>query len=166
MPRKPRDLSFLGAFFLFVCSVSLGQTKTGPSQNSSLLWLPVVKLLSPDSTPISFLAFKGAQYNSGISKLPFYYSKTKLAGAPGSVQPELTNEVFAALTAEEKSAVESYGRLPFGPDVVAESKIGIIKKEYFAFTRFYPFRLNPQTGVIEKLVSFNLQLIPRSEEHT
>ncbi|HEY6160195.1 MAG TPA: hypothetical protein VI112_03205, partial [Bacteroidia bacterium] len=160
MTRTPRNHSFLSVFLLLICPFAIAQTKQDPAQNLSLQWLPMVKMLSPDSTPITFLAFRGAQYNSGTSKLPFYYSKTKLYGTPSAVSPVLTNEVFAPLSPEEKSVVESYGRLPLSSVVVAESKIGIIKKEYFAFTRFYPFRINPQTGAIEKLVSFHLQLTP------
>lgn len=158
--RRILAAALLAFILFFPGKDALSQQKSKSFTN--IKWLSPVKMNQEDGSPSSFLAFEGAQYNSGIARLPFYYSKIKLSGSPTKVKVVLRDQQFLPLTAEENTVLQSFSKnnAILKNDIEASAEIGLIKKESYAFLRFYPFRINPQTGAVEKLVSFRADLQP------
>src|ERR1051326_4240283 len=148
---------FLVFSFIFIMfsQHALAQTLHDPSPK--IKWMTPVKVKALDGSETSYLAFQGAQYDSKVSSFPFYYSRIKLNGAPSSATVTLTDLIFIPLTDNERAIAQNSllrNSSSFSGSINAEVKIGIIKKESYAFVKFYPFRIDPQSGNVEKLSSF------------
>lgn len=147
------------ALVLFAGRLSASETK----KTEKITWAEPQPAVLPDGTSKSFIYFIGAQYVLSESHLPHYYDKIKLNGRTLSVSAQVQNAAFIPLTEKEQAIVAEMmkdGRYAFSENVETSVQTGVIKKEHFAFVKFYPFRKNPSTGAIEKLYSFNIKLNP------
>src|SRR5690606_30720590 len=66
----------------------------------------------------------------------------------------IVNAQYVALTSEEANIVDQNVEETHNLSVINS----IIKKRQANFVKLYPIRKNPRTGILEKLVSFELQV--------
>ncbi|TNE28231.1 MAG: type IX secretion system sortase PorU [Bacteroidetes bacterium] len=108
--------------------------------------------------PVVYLTFEGASYNG--SPMPNVSGSYSLPVASKS-HLELLFPVYSELTSEELKA--------FQPGWISSIENSEITQSYDPESatinyRFIPFRINPQSGRVEKLVSFDLVAITEPEE--
>lgn len=100
--------------------------------------------------------FPGAQFDGERGDLPVFSEVISLEGAATAVSARLENVRYSVLTAEERLAWPLAGAdAAFGQVRV---EIGWHRKTPHALVTIDPFRRNPATGAVEKLMEFDLLL--------
>ena len=105
------------------------------------------------TNPIKILSFEGANYRANASGLPVFTGKISIASAFSRAKISLEETQFEPLQNAEMEGVD----LPDIPqDIAVETEIQVDRKKAFLAYSFVPLRKNPQTGIVEKLVSFEV----------
>jgi hypothetical protein len=91
-----------------------------------------------------------------MNNIPPISFTVDLSGKPQNIDAQLINTVFQPLIAKE---------LPFDTKIISATpnfnfSIAYKRKKAVAIITILPFRKNPSTGVIEKLVSFDVNISP------
>ena len=131
--------------------------------STKIIWFEPQKVAMPGGENKTFIYFSDAQYDLSESALPFFYEKIKLSGKTSSVFGEIKDAAYVPMTEAEKeviSDIQKKAKLIFTQQIDVNVRVGVIKKEYYALVKLYPFRLNSSSGQIEKLSSFNIKLNP------
>lgn len=147
------------------------QKKDQSAAEFEINWKGVVKDELAEGASISLLQFKGAGYRLERHKNPIFSHKVQLAGRPQRISASLTNPVFEPCTREESSALVIDSLFPA---IKLETSIALHRGKAEGVIEFVPIRKNAATGVIEKLVSFdidynvsgNLAASPRTSRST
>ncbi len=107
--------------------------------------------VSPELRTLS-LYFDGAFY-TGTHRNPVYSYQRVIQGRPSRVNAEIKNTVFEALSSAELEAVDADSIFT---EIRIESRIALSRGKAYATAEFVPLRKNSSTGLIEKLVRFEL----------
>lgn len=103
------------------------------------------------------LAFQGARYDLERDGLPIYSEVFELDGGVRDIAVSLANAEYAPLTTEEAKAWPAVASVGDAPAVYARASF--MRKQPFGLVSVEPFRRNPATGQLEKLVRFRLQVM-------
>ena len=146
-----RSLSFLFVLLGFALNAqTIGEVV-------EIYWTDPVTFSTPGES-FEVLHFEKAQYELSDSKLPRYFDQKPIAGNPDGVRIELSNLIFVPLTSGERSLASGVNV----PDqLVYSGSVGYTRKKPFARLSLTPIRKNPNTGILEKLVSFEWSAIPQ-----
>ena len=117
-----------------------------------IVWTGIKKTFANETDSISYLSFNGAGYKKNI---PYYNEKIKVADNY-TYTVALKNEVFAECTSTEAALIPVK---EIKSEVVVNSNVAKAKKIPFLCISFMPLRKNSTTGRIEKLVSFNFDIV-------
>ncbi len=146
-----RTLSFLLILIGFATSA---QSK---GELTEIKWTEPVSFSTPGETFIA-LHFEKAQYEWSETKLPGFYDQRSIPGTPETVEINLTNLSFEPLSAAERALVAN---MSIGNEVLYEGSVNYIRKKAFARLKLIPVRKNPNSGALEKLVSFSWNATPQ-----
>ncbi len=119
--------------------------------NEEIKWLSPEKVSIFDGTQVKRLAFDGATYR-GQNLLPFF-----TAYYPIHTDEAVVNASLSSCVYEPLSEVEQQLLLAQGYDLEAimpEASVVLSRKEPLAYVEFIPLRLNPESQIPEKLISF------------
>jgi len=105
---------------------------------------------------VGALPFPGAQFDADRGEMPVYSEVIALDRQAGAIDAELVNALYVGLTKEEREAWPQAAEAPGAASVRAE--IGWHRKVPHALVTIEPFRRNPSSGLVEKLVEFELRL--------
>jgi len=145
-----KNLIRILSFFLLIQSLASAQT-----YHCRLNWQdfnPAMRTFAPHATG---LYFEDCIIDEA-SGLPVFNSRFKADAGFGDYHVEITDEAFEILTSEETALL---GNLQTGASpLVLKTELSYIRKSPHLFVELLPFRTNPITGNIEKLVSFNVQI--------
>lgn len=89
--------------------------------------------------------------------LPFFSETIALSRGVNAIAPSLVDVQYQALSAAEQAAWAEALR-DVGPQPELQAYVGWYRKAPQAVVTLYPFRRDPATGRLEKVVSFNLEL--------
>jgi len=144
--------------FLTLVLVIIGIT--GFSQSYSyqrnLKWFPVsVTRFSPKDS-LKELSFEGSVNSIGparelpgyLERFPMQFLDFKVTGV------SIDKSVYVPLSNEENAAIRNKSVIP--DSIQVNSSVSYQRKAPFLNISFLPFRKNPSSGIIEKLVSFTL----------
>jgi hypothetical protein len=143
---------FILAFFAFFAANAQIREKHA----RKIGWKPVQKIEAPGSGTQSFLFFEGAQYDPADNGLPSCFERIKLPPGYTNADITLVNTTYLPLPENEALLVKQDP----GPDITPGVRIGYERKVPYALVSFVPLRKNPVTGKLEKLVSYNLSVVP------
>ncbi len=151
-------------FILFIPLFSLSQSRiTGvsPTNSNQIKWNPPASIKISDTETQRFLSFEGAQYAFEDGFLPRYSQKIALSGNLKNFSALLKNSVFEPLSDQETAYIKDPSKV--SEQIHISSNVLTAKKKLYGVVSFIPIRKNSATGKIEKLVSFELSIVPANE---
>lgn len=120
---------------------------------------PATIKVSDESTQ-RFLSFDGAQYAYEDGNLPRYSKRIELGGNIGEFSASLINAVFEPLSSQEAALVTNTSII--NTTITINTQTLTSRKVKYGTVSFIPIRKNPETGKPEKLVSFELTIVPKA----
>ena len=155
------------AFFFSALLVNITIFAQGKSALSEQIkWeAQAVELTYDEGKTIQTLAFDGAVYDFDKHQLPLYAKKLPISGY-GKVSAKLSNLQFEPLADTNIPQINEHIK----DDIVVDAQFALEKKQPNAIISFIPIRRNPNTGGLERLVGFELELgvssqaLPKSGE--
>ncbi len=118
----------------------------------TIKWTGVKRIKANDADSVKFVSFEGANYKN---YLPYYFNKIKVDG----------NYFYSAILKEESfqpCSTEEIKLIPANKitnSVIITANVSMQRRQPFLCISFFPFRTNSATGKIEKLISFNIEVI-------
>ncbi len=122
----------------------------------NISWSEPVIIYSDSNQVIKSFWFENANPGSNII-IPEYKQKIGVTDPYIKLQPVSANETYVSLTQNELIIYEQSG-FQADTNIVFNIKHSVIRKEQHTYLSFYPFRKNPVTGKIEKLISADIYL--------
>lgn len=153
--QRSKSLSgrFGGLFLLALLTNSLlAQT---PSNEIELNWLGVNRFEISEEIGVDLLNFEHASYELGKHNNPIYFWQQELNGRPDRLVPRLLNPEYEPLTSAERAVLDLDS---ITNEVVLKSNVSFSRGKAFGDVSFIPLRRNDRTGVVEKLVRFQLEV--------
>lgn len=148
MKLKTRiSLSFI--FLIIQSTAVLAQSFT-----RELKWKNPIEIEVTKGEKLRSLNFEGANYNE--KNIPYFFENLKINGKPSGIEASLSNAVYEEL--KDKELLGKAENILNMPEVTAS--VQYMKKEAYASVAVFPFRKNSSSGIIERLVSFELVLKP------
>ena len=125
------------------------------SIQETLQWHPVERIEASPGEYIMMLSFSGSGMADATGRLPIYFYKSQLQDLDLKVQEiTLSSLVYQPLTPLEILAIEDVFEIPVV--IQPEAEIVLQRKKPFLEILFLPFRRDPMSGMVEKVVSFKL----------
>lgn len=149
---------FSGLFFSSFSGTAL------EAYTRSLLWMKPQTVVYPDQKTVNYLAFEGGQY-PGLpgNPLPSYFESIPVTSmVPVDISGTISSVTYISLTKEEKAVFATYSKSLISTltsEPVLSVTKSIARKQQLALVKFIPFRVNPQTGELEKVSAFTLNLV-------
>ncbi len=145
-------ISFVSPLFIY------GQEVKVPF---ALQWNPPVEVKISETESYRYLNFFDARYDDADAMTPKFHKTLRLDGQPSVLNVSIINPVYTPLQHDEMLWLHAIHTLSSDIDVSAE----IVKSgnEAFAAVSFTPFRINPETGRVEKLLSGEILLEQAAE---
>ena len=112
---------------------------------------------APEPRTAEQLVFADASIDMDRNGLPIHSEVVPLGMSTTGVSAYVRNAIYVPLTSAERLAWPSLDSAGGTPTV--SSYLGWHRKQPHAIVSVEPFRRNPATGGLEKLVSFNLELV-------
>ncbi|HEU4716463.1 MAG TPA: type IX secretion system sortase PorU, partial [Bacteroidia bacterium] len=122
-----------------------------------LRWTAPITTQFTDQESRTFLWFDGASYDAERNFLPYFFQKQKISDGTSSATATLVDPVYEALD-QASLSVMGFGAGYIGSQPEVKTTVSISRKETFANVTVLPFRRNPVTGAMERLVSFQLRI--------
>lgn len=158
MLLKYRLLLTVLALFPVLLFAQRQQSLRQDSKNSIVLsWGEVHTINFTDTDARSYLWFEGATYPDADSPIPVYQYRKRLATNPARLQATLLNATYETVP-QAQAALLAGKIVAQAPEVT--SRVSVWRKKPFAYVDVVPFRKNPSTGAIERLVRFELDIVP------
>lgn len=160
-------------FFASICMLCFAQvTRQGVTTNGNVSniktkadkpdykinWGGIKKQQLTETVSSDFLCFEGAIYTEASHSLPVYSERQKIQSDVSRVKAKLINPVYKGFDGLDISKLEGIENV--GTEIDIQANISIERKERYAQVNFIPIRKNPTTGQYEKLVSFDIEVIP------
>lgn len=128
------------------------------AQVQKLKWGGIQKQQLTETLSIDYLFFEGAIYNEVSRSMPLYMERTALPSGTSKIRAKLINPVYSGFDGLDISGLEGVENV--GAEIEINTQISIERKVPFAQVSFIPIRKNPLSGKYEKLVSFDIEVIP------
>ncbi len=109
-----------------------------------------------------YLYFDDAQIDLSTG-LPSYFYSFLLKNSNNDITVELVDQIFEPCSSEESNYLQGLGFE--ADDIVVNSEVGFEKKKPLGIVTFIPLRLNPETGIYEKLTKFGLKITETGSLH-
>ncbi len=147
---------------LFLAGFVQGQDFT---TRADLQWKGIVEEELSDNAHVRYLYFTGGQVDPATS-LPSFTAEHPLAETVAETTCTLRNQVFEAFDDAGQEFLASLGYQQ--QEISISTQVLTTRKKAVLSVRFIPIRLNPETGLYEKLTSFELDVttIPAGEQQT
>lgn len=122
-----------------------------------LQWQGIQEVTYTETDSKKYLMFEGAAVADAAEPVPTYQVKKALKSAPSSLEVTLIDPVYETLSREETVLVDPYIK-ESTPRIT--HTISWLRKRPVAIVDVVPLRRNAETGAIERLVSFTLDVLP------
>ncbi|PLX21563.1 MAG: hypothetical protein C0597_03195 [Marinilabiliales bacterium] len=147
-------------FFIYFCTFAQNSNTT-----RKITWESPKKISyyyqsnQKDINNIEFLFFKGAQYYNYNNYHPNYYELIKVQSE--NIEVRIKNVQYIELNNNELIILKQKNQIP--EKLKYESTINYIRNQPYLQLNLLPFRKNTSSGKIEKVISFEFELIPKTE---
>jgi hypothetical protein len=156
-----RYKTLLLTFILVFCSellIKAQQSEAGSilplTLSKTLQWNPVERVEVSPGMWMPLLTFTGSSMSDASGKLPVFFHRSPFPGPNGGIdQVKLSSVVYQPLTFSEINAI---GDVKIPGNIEPIARIVKQRKVPYAEISFLPFRINPENGSIEKVISFEL----------
>ncbi|HHN48822.1 MAG TPA: type IX secretion system sortase PorU, partial [Bacteroidales bacterium] len=142
---------------LFFFTLMIPQLMHPQSYECYLQWKPAEEAIFFHEPNATGLHFDGCMLDEDTG-LPVFFSNFALAGNYRAYEALISHKIFAPLTEEEKQKLPPF----FQADstiVFVEQELSYTRKRPYMNVSLLPFRTNPSSGEIEKLVSFRIDFV-------
>lgn len=130
-------------------------------RNLSWKGIQHIKLSETESIPL--IRFDGSVNDYESNFLPVFYDRFQLSVSPSEIDVNLLNKVFEPVPDNEVYVIEGFNEI--GNKIHINTGIGFERKLPFATISFVPIRKNELTQSYERLISFEIQVIPVGDDH-
>jgi hypothetical protein len=124
------------------------------SYECHLQWKPAEEAIFFHEPNATGLHFDGCMLDEDTG-LPVFFSNFALAGNYRAYEALINHKIFAPLTEEEKQKLPPFFKAD-STIVFVEQELSYTRKRPYMNVSLLPFRTNPASGEIEKLVSFRI----------
>lgn len=124
------------------------------SKHAELKWTGLKSYYIDSTTSLNVAAFTGAFYSEETGFLPVYRTTYNPSGLAGDCKVTLANAVYR--TADDLWLAGFEGNILVKDSVSVYSEINEVRKSSSIAVWLVPLRLNPATGKLEQLISFDL----------
>ncbi len=132
-------------------------TRNENSAKYKIVWEKPISVKLFESSSDKFLSFEGAQYSFEDGYLPRYNQKISIV-AGQSFSAKIINPFYQEISNEELLLITNKDKIQ--SQIIVNSQLLISKKQPYGVVSFVPIRRNELSGKYEKLVSFDLDIIP------
>jgi hypothetical protein len=146
------------ALFLLILTTLNNTVFSQENIKCEILWKKPINNSYFENSVKKGLYFEKAAYPE-TAEIPHFVEGYKLKNPQYGVKISLQNPQYIELNAEEYDIIKS-NKLKFGNEIYINSKISFDKKTPYVFVDLIPLKANFLNGKIEKLVSFELQILP------
>lgn len=147
-------------FVILSLFVSLSVTASAQikayTETVNISWQNVQKIKTGENEYYKTLFFTGAVYDETFGDLPLLYQSIELPLPQFKASVAIENAVYSPLSEEESEIIAATGYA--ASDVQAWTKIRTAQKKSYAGIFLLPIRLNPATGLYEKLTHADIEL--------
>lgn len=140
-------------FVLLFLLAALGGASFGQKIHMTLNWTNPVEKNQESSEKM--LVFTNATYPDDETLLPYFYYRTRVADVRAQYMVSLVNPVYIALNQQEKDILKN---ITLSNNIGISTNIDVQRKTPYLQISFVPIRKNPSSGMLEKLVSFDLAI--------
>ena len=126
--------------------------------DETLEWNPVQQVQTDSSNIIWLMSFQGSVTQDGTGRLPVFFHQQPLPAGEGDIVEDVSISGLTCqpLSPDELLAVED-------PSVIASepfpsASVVYIRKQPYLSVSMLPFRRDPASGVIEKVISFKIMI--------
>ena len=150
------------SLLFFIILYTFGQKRT---LNRKITWdspktiSHYYQLSQKNINKTEFLFFENANYYNHENFYPYYFELIKV-NSP-YVEVKVTNIKYEKLTGKEQAILKYKNQIP--ENISYESKISYKRKQTYIQLNILPLRNNRLNGQIEKVVSFNIEIIPKPD---
>ncbi|MGL4599430.1 MAG: hypothetical protein ACRCYO_18040, partial [Bacteroidia bacterium] len=152
-------LSLLAFFALSNAALAQQNKRVASANARTIVWGKPETTQYSETEKRSFLAFEGANYDPQTNFLPLYHERVQVPSGTTGATANILNPVFENL---DRTGLQilgfSAGALE--TSVTPSVSISYERRVPYAELNFIPLRRNPTTGIVERLVGFDLQVTP------
>ena len=152
---KNNIIKYLTVLLLTFPLLTIGQGKV---QTRHIHW-DGIQEITFDGGSIKILNFSGAVNDDAFGILPVHHEMIEIKTPGLYYQFEIIDPVFTAFD-NQNSVLELPDIDLVTPEVQITTEQAFVSGKQYTVFKLLPLRLNQQTGLIEKLVQFNLSIIP------
>jgi hypothetical protein len=152
----PRMRYFIFLFLSSLIALPLSaQEHTIYSKHHTIQWKQADTLYMPGHETLNRLYFDGATYGAEPNQVPWFYEAFAVYDQNLQLTPLVDSLVVEPLTPDFLRLLNG-----FKPDTVFQTRlnIGKARNDILSGIHILPLRTNPQTGMIERLLSFRLNV--------
>ena len=128
----------------------------------NLNWSGIHQLKLSETESISMIRFDGSVNDFENNFIPVFYDRFELPQFVFEIEVEIINKVFEPIPVNEVSIIENFNEIT--TEININSGIGYERKKPFATISFIPIRKNQLTQSYERLISFEVKIIPEIDE--
>jgi hypothetical protein len=122
----------------------------------TLHWSEPTPVQQSEKTTATFFHFQEAELNAELDYLPEFSKRIALNSNESIVKVTLINPVYASFNSELPANI--HGKAFIGNTIDIRHQHSLLRKKKYGRITFVPLRINPRTGGIEKLVSFEVAI--------
>ncbi len=128
-----------------------------PLQKRTIKWKGIQKVDIYENEPVKMLRFTGSINEAKDDFLPSYFETFKLDMLTNSIDVDIHHAIYEPLTEEETNLINEATNI--GLEIEITTAISYDRKEPYAIVSFIPIRKNEITGLYEKLIQFNIDIL-------
>ncbi|MCF8297205.1 MAG: type IX secretion system sortase PorU [Saprospiraceae bacterium] len=147
--------------------INYNNTRNQKETNKEIInWLGIKTIRISDDEFKRSLYFDGATYLSEEDQLPYYFKIIKINSEFSNVSVKIINPKFQQLEESEIKQIKELRKI--NGEIKVNSHISVVRKIPYANYSFIPIRKNPQSGQLEKLISFetDIQITPQPDQNS
>jgi len=123
--------------------------------NDAIVWKKLVRETDASGKINEYMSFDGA-FSEMSTNLPLYSESIPLESQHSEIKCNFISAVFEPCLPDE--IIYLYGLQFNEPSVKIKTSVAVKRKIPHGVISFIPIRLNPETGIFEKLVSFSMEI--------
>src|SRR3954470_9945409 len=150
---------YLSVLLLFT-SIFITNAQQLPTNQYKINWHAPISSTFSENEVANLLNFSTAHYSFADGFLPRHYQKIDITGNEIGISVKLLNPVYENLSEAEVALIKSPDQLP--AEIKLDASLYMAKQQKKGVVSFIPIRKNNTTGKLEKLLSFDLQVVPTS----
>jgi len=139
-------------------SVSQHTTEQAASNKIILKWKAPKTAVYTETYSEKYLYFEGAKYDGISHQIPVYINRKRLASNVKGITASLNNMEFEDLLSSDLDNITGIDQI--GDEIAITATVTYFKKTPHSRISFVPIRKNASTGIFQKLISFNLDVVP------